>query len=144
MGLECSFCKKPREEVSQVVKGPDGVICNECADLASKIMREKDDLEEALDLGTPVDHEAWSPQNRVGGILADLAFELFRLQQEQGPLGEEARGPVLSCYREARLKLNSDTDIRARRVRYLRGMVQSIAKDLFRLTLSSSDFDEED
>ncbi len=36
----CSFCLKPDTEVQRLVAGPAVLVCNECVDLCSQIIRE--------------------------------------------------------------------------------------------------------
>lgn len=36
----CSFCKKPKEEVSKLIAGSQSTICNECVELCADILKE--------------------------------------------------------------------------------------------------------
>jgi len=48
--LRCSFCKKRREQVLNLIAGPEVYICNECIELCTEILgRETAGLEEAQD-----------------------------------------------------------------------------------------------
>ena len=48
--LRCSFCKKRREQVINLIAGPDVYICNECIELCTEILgRESAGHEEAED-----------------------------------------------------------------------------------------------
>lgn len=38
--LQCSFCNKTQREVSELVQGPRGYICNECVDICVEIINE--------------------------------------------------------------------------------------------------------
>lgn len=37
-GLYCGFCGKGREEVEDLIKGPNTYICNECVKLCTTII----------------------------------------------------------------------------------------------------------
>ncbi len=37
--LYCSFCNKPKYEVTMLIAGPSVYICNECVDLCNEIIR---------------------------------------------------------------------------------------------------------
>ncbi|WP_423790326.1 ClpX C4-type zinc finger protein [Listeria monocytogenes] len=39
--MSCSFCGKPQDAVSVLVKGFHGCICNECVDIAKKLVETK-------------------------------------------------------------------------------------------------------
>ena len=40
--LCCSFCGKPQSQVRQLISGPDVYICDECVELCSEIIKDKD------------------------------------------------------------------------------------------------------
>ena len=39
---QCSFCKKPKHEVSKLIAGSESTICNECVELCVDILQEED------------------------------------------------------------------------------------------------------
>ncbi len=40
--LSCSFCGKTEHQVAKLVAGPEVLICDECVQVASRIMRDAD------------------------------------------------------------------------------------------------------
>lgn len=49
--LACSFCLKPRSDVTTLIQGPGACICNECVDLSVLIIAEKPKMR--AEPGTP-------------------------------------------------------------------------------------------
>jgi ATP-dependent protease Clp ATPase subunit len=53
--LHCSFCRKSKDEVKQIIAGPEASICNECIQLCVRIIiTDHPEWREQLDL-TPLE-----------------------------------------------------------------------------------------
>ena len=52
--LLCSFCGKGKDEVKQVIAGPQVFICNECIDICNEILADQD----ASPAGSPLDTDS--------------------------------------------------------------------------------------
>jgi len=46
--IKCSFCGKLQSQVERIIAGPGVYICNECIDLCSDILYEKEELSQPV------------------------------------------------------------------------------------------------
>jgi hypothetical protein len=60
----CSFCLRPKDEVSKLVAGPGVYICDQCVDLCRHIISSPPAL--------PPRMKSWEEDLDLGGVLASL------------------------------------------------------------------------
>lgn len=78
IALKCSFCGKSRNEVGQLIQGPDVYICDGCVELSSEIIAEKTKDEKVesstVKLSTPKETAAFLDQYVIGQQRAKQAL----------------------------------------------------------------------
>ena len=69
-GMECTFCGKPKELVSRLITGPNGVfICDECIEICSEILSKENEVKTSLspvNILTPAEIKAKLDEHIVG------------------------------------------------------------------------------
>lgn len=78
--IKCAFCGKTQDQVKKMIAGNGVYICNECVDLAKKIIDDElraDSLKAARELPKPVEIKKELDQYVIGQDRAKKSYQLL-------------------------------------------------------------------